>query len=239
MTIVFCFIRFVFEGSPPALKQSHALKERKEKREKAQKMLEHALENNADPQNIMALRRSLVVPNATQNDDVRKLIQSFGLPFVNAVSEAEAQCVEFVLSGLADAVATEDMDVLPLGGAKMIRGLSSTSNTVEEISLTAVLTGFDMKQDEFIDFCILCGSDYCQTLNNIGPTRAMRAIKSHKTIEKILTVTDKSKVPANWEYKEARDLFKKPTTTPTYDFVVSNFIISVFFFWLYRQFHFI
>lgn len=41
-----------------------------------------------------------------------------------------------------------------------------------------------MKQDEFIDFCILCGSDYLPTLNTIGPHREFHfhSISLPKTI---------------------------------------------------------
>ena len=48
-------------------------------------------------------------------DDLWKMLELFGVPVVQAPSEAEAQCALFVKEGIANAVATEDMDALTFG----------------------------------------------------------------------------------------------------------------------------
>lgn len=59
--------------------------------------------------------------------------------------------------------------------------------------------------------CILLGCDYCETIPKVGPTTALKLIKEHKTIEKVLeSLGDKYKVPENWPYQDARELFAKP-----------------------------
>lgn len=56
------------------------------------------------------------------------------------------------------------------------------------------------------------GCDYCDTIRGIGPKRALELVGTHENIETILENldTDKYKVPENWLFKEARELFIKP-----------------------------
>jgi flap endonuclease-1 len=77
-----------------------------------------------------------------------------------------------------------------------------------------------MTMDEFIDLCILCGCDYTKNIGGIGPVKAFKFIKDFGTIEKVLEKLqddaddDKKKqkyiVPAEFYYKESRELFKNP-----------------------------
>lgn len=66
--------------------------------------------------------------------------------------------------------------------------------------------------DEFIDFCILCGCDYCDTIKGIGSKTAYNLIKEYNCIENIIKNIDQNKyqVPANFKYVEARQSFIKP-----------------------------
>ena len=48
--------------------------------------------------------------------DCKKLLDLMGVPYVEAESEAEAQCAQMAQAGLVHAVATEDMDALTFRG---------------------------------------------------------------------------------------------------------------------------
>lgn len=65
---------------------------------------------------------------------------------------------------------------------------------------------------QFIDFCILLGCDYCDSIRGIGPTRALALIRQWGSIEAILENLDRERyqVPPEWPYKEARELFRSP-----------------------------
>ncbi len=66
---------------------------------------------------------------------------------------------------------------------------------------------------QFIDLCILLGCDYCDSIRGIGPHRAVQLIREHKNLETILKTLDpkKYKVPEDWPYEQARELFKNPS----------------------------
>lgn len=46
---------------------------------------------------------------------------------------------------------------------------------------------------QFIDLCILCGCDYCESIRGIGPVRALQYVQQYKSIEEIINHLDKSK----------------------------------------------
>lgn len=65
---------------------------------------------------------------------------------------------------------------------------------------------------QFIDLCILLGCDYCESIRGIGPKRAIELIAQFESIENVLKNIDTKKytVPENWNYEQARELFKNP-----------------------------
>jgi flap endonuclease-1 len=64
---------------------------------------------------------------------------------------------------------------------------------------------------QFIDMCILLGCDYCDTIPKVGPHTALKMIREHKTIEKVIAnLGEKYKVPEDWPFNDARGLFAKP-----------------------------
>ena len=105
----------------------------------------------------------------------------------------------------------------------------------KSIYLLSYFFSFEMKQEEFIDLCILLGCDYVDKIKGIGPKKAIELVntilalksimnqimfyqvKKHKNIETILENIDKSKYPPpeNWMFTEARRLFTSPDVTPS------------------------
>ena len=74
------------------------------------------------------------------------------------------------------------------------------------------------------------GCDYCESIQGIGPKRAVALIQQYKNIETILQNIDTKKypVPENWQYKEARELFVNPEVdkySPS-DVCIFNFAIN-------------
>ena len=130
-----------------------------------------------------------------------------GVPVFDAPCEAEAQCAELAKAGKVFATATEDMDALTFRTPKLLRKMTfaatgkAQKQTVVEIDLEKVLQGLRLSYEEFVDLCILCGCDYCSTIKGIGPKTALKLIREHKSIEKIIKVLSRDKkhhIPADW-----------------------------------------
>ena len=164
-----------------------------------------------------------VTPQMTK--DAITVLKLMGLPVFEAKGEAEAQCVELLKQGLVSAVASDDMDCLTFGSKTLLKGIKTKKDPVVEINLDDVLQQLNFTEDQFIDFCILSGCDYCDTIGQMGPVKAFNFITEHKTIEKVLEVLNEKNeqaeennqkmkylipTPENFDYQTARELFKKP-----------------------------
>jgi len=142
-----------------------------------------------------------------------------GVPVIEAPCEAEAQCAALCAAGKVFATGTEDMDALTFGTALLLRNLNlseAQKKPIVEIDLKKVLEGLGLSMDQFIDFCILSGCDYCHTIRGIGPKRAYELIKKHRSLEVVLKNLDPAKypIPENFNYQGARELFKNPQVIP-------------------------
>lgn len=88
----------VFDGSPPELKKKYALANREATRQKNQMALEEAKKRN-DVQAIRLLERRLIKPTTIHMEELKQLFDIYGVPWVQAMGEAEAQCAKIVKEG--------------------------------------------------------------------------------------------------------------------------------------------
>jgi flap endonuclease-1 len=208
---------FVFDGKPPELKRQ-TLAGRAEKKAEADADLAAALESG-DSEEIRKAAHRTARATPQMNADVQDLLRLLGCPVVLAPSEAEASCAALCRAGVVYATATEDMDALTFGSVVVLKNLFDTESSrtgtkrpVFEIRLATMLEQLDVPMDAFVDFCILCGCDYCGTLRGVGPATAFKLIKTHGSIEAALATIDASKVPPaeDWRFEEARRFFQAP-----------------------------
>lgn len=201
---------YVFDGKPPELKLLE-LEGRREKRKEATANLEAAIEAG-DQEQILKSSKATVKVTKEQNQETKRLLTLMGVPVVDAPSEAEATCAALCRDGKVYAAATEDADCLTFGTKVLVRNLmaaESQKKQILEVSLPIVLEQLNITMDQFIDFCILSGCDYCDTLKGIGPSTAIKMLLQHGSLEKVLEVLGPEKVPANFRYQAARQFFKE------------------------------
>ncbi|KAF9168686.1 Elongation of fatty acids protein 2 [Actinomortierella ambigua] len=204
---------YVFDGKPPTLK-SGELAKRTARRKEATAKQEEA-EEIGDTEAIDKFNRRTVKVTREHNDECKKLLKLMGIPYIDAPCEAEAQCAALAKAGLVYAAGSEDMDTLTFGSPILLRHLTfseAKKMPISEIHLGKAMEGLGFTRDQFIDLCILLGCDYCDSIKNIGPTRAVALIKEHKNIETILKNIDAKRypIPEDWPYKDARELFLNP-----------------------------
>lgn len=121
---------------------------------------------------------------------IRELLDTLGVPYVDAATEAEKTCSFFCNTNIVDAVLTEDSDVLAYGANIFLYNLDTVKGTVNQIDFRVVLQKMDLSRESFLDLCILCGTDYNTNMKGIGPEKSLQLIREYKTIENIEAVTD-------------------------------------------------
>lgn len=198
---------YVFDGKPPELKYK-TLEDRKNNKKKAFDKMELA---ETEEDKIKYFKRSAQITKE-QWDQCRDLLDMMGIPYINAPEEADSQCAYLAKIGLVEAVLTEDMDILTFGSTKIIRNLTSHKIDTTEIVLTEVLDKLELSYDEFVEFCILLGSDYCSGIIDTKPKIIYEYYKKNKDITKTLEDLTKNniKFPEETNYDEIKTYFTKP-----------------------------
>ena len=192
------------------------LNARKKNREKAQQKLDTISEDidNNNEERIKQFKKTVIITKSHMNE-CKKLLNIMGIPYIDSLGEADAQCAELVKSGQAYAVCSEDMDILTFGSTRILRKMSLSKNRpIYEINLENVLCELDITFDQFIDLCILLGCDYCDTIKGVGRIKALQLIKSIGTLDGIIK-TEKYKMPNNFPYNEAKNYFLNPNVINT------------------------
>jgi 5'-3' exonuclease len=160
------------------------------------------------------LQNTLITVRTEDFNLTKEFFKACNIPFIDAEGEAEATCSFLVRQGLVAAVLTEDTDVLAYGVPYMLHKLDLLNNTIVEIDYDEILHQLDLTPSQFLDFCILCGTDYNSNIYKIGPDKAYKLLKLHKNIEGIIeNVPNLSYSVLN--YQKVRHLFQ-PTLNTTF-----------------------
>lgn len=112
----------------------------------------------------------------TMIKDVQELLKRFGIPYITAPMEAEAQCAELLKLNLVDGVITDDNDCFLFGGDKIYKNMFNQKQYVECYFMSDIKLKIGLTQDKLIELALLLGSDYTEGIRGIGPVLAMEII---------------------------------------------------------------
>ncbi|KAL3484750.1 flap endonuclease 1 [Aspergillus germanicus] len=207
---------YVFDGAPPKLK-SGELAKRSARKLEATEAHEEAKETGT-AEDVEKFSRRTVRVTREHNAECKKLLKFMGIPYIDAPTEAEAQCAVLARAGKVYAAASEDMDTLCFDSPILLRHLTFSEQRkepIQEIHLDKALEGMGMDRNQFIDLCILLGCDYLEPIPKVGPNTALKLIREHGTLEKVVESIEndpkhKLVMPESWPYQDARELFIKP-----------------------------
>jgi flap endonuclease-1 len=198
---------YVFDGKPPSIKYK-TIEGRKQVRKKALEKMEQAV---TEEDKIKYFKRSSQI-SKEQWDQCRDLLDMMGIPYVNAPEEADSQCAYLAKNGLVDAVLTEDMDILTFGSTKIIRNITSHKIETSEIILQDLLNKLELTYEQFVEFCILLGTDYCVGIIDTKPKIIYEHYIKNKNIKDTIESFNKIniKIPDDSNYDEIKEYFMKP-----------------------------
>jgi len=120
-------------------------------------------------------------------DIFRTMFDAIGLPHCTAINDGEKLCSAMCREGLVDAVFSADSDNLPFGANIIIERRTKWKKgeppSFDCIYLDKVLEGLDLTFEEFIDFCIMCGTDFNKNIRGMGPKMNLKMIKLYGSID--------------------------------------------------------
>ncbi|MEM7819061.1 MAG: flap endonuclease-1 [Candidatus Aenigmatarchaeota archaeon] len=212
---------YVFDGEPPKFKQ-RTLEERERMKEIARKKWEEALEKG---EKAITYAQATSVLTEEMVEDSKKLLEYMGIPWIQAPSEGEIQCAHMCKKGDVWASASQDYDSILVGSPRLIRNLSISGKRKlprkevyieikpEIIELEKVLKFLGITREQLIIIGLLVGTDYNPGVKGIGPKTALKIVKEHKTLDKVL---ENVEWEGDVEAEEIYNFFLNPKATDKY-----------------------
>jgi len=159
---------FVFDGVPPEEKREKLLERRKMRIEAAEQYA--TLMDDIETKNIVMndaligvierLERTKTRLSMKLIHEAKYLLKSCGIPYIDAVNEADELCAYLVNSGVAWACISEDMDLFAHGCQRIIRYFSVFQQNGVVYELSGILSKLKMTMADFRAMCVVCSSDY-------------------------------------------------------------------------------
>ncbi|KAK6333114.1 DNA repair protein rad2 [Orbilia javanica] len=108
--------------------------------------------------------------------ECQQLLQMFGIPYITAPMEAEAQCAELVNLGLVDGIVTDDSDIFLFGGTRVYKNMFNQAKYVECYLASDLENEYSLDRKKMIRLAHLLGSDYTEGLAGVGPVTALEVL---------------------------------------------------------------
>lgn len=167
---------FVFEGKPPEEKMEE-LYERKQakkdaeeeynKTEELYKKMKDQDKKQELEQKMDYLRKQFIKINKSDVEQVKILIQNFGMTYINAEGEADVTCAALELKGKVQAVLSEDMDLFAYGCKRIMRYFSLIKHSIVLYNVESILNHIGINKNVFELLCFISGNDYMKSKKNV------------------------------------------------------------------------
>ncbi|CAH1133868.1 unnamed protein product [Ceutorhynchus assimilis] len=108
--------------------------------------------------------------------EAQELLELFGVPYIIAPMEAEAQCAFLDAIELTDGTITDDSDIWLFGGKTVYKNFFNQSKYVMEFRSENIQHHFKLTREQMILLALLVGSDYTVGLQGVGPVTAMEIL---------------------------------------------------------------
>ncbi|KAH9742079.1 DNA repair protein UVH3 [Citrus sinensis] len=110
--------------------------------------------------------------------ECQELLQMFGLPYIIAPMEAEAQCAYMELANLVDGVVTDDSDVFLFGARSVYKNIFDDRKYVETYFMQDIEKDLGLTREKLIRMALLLGSDYTEGISGIGIVNAIEVVNA-------------------------------------------------------------
>ncbi|KAK4393025.1 DNA repair protein UVH3 [Sesamum angolense] len=110
--------------------------------------------------------------------ECQELLQMFGLPYIIAPMEAEAQCAFMEQSNLVDGVVTDDSDAFLFGARSVYKNIFDDRKYVETYLMKDIENELGLDRERLIHMALLLGSDYTEGISGIGIVNAIEVVNA-------------------------------------------------------------
>lgn len=133
----------------------------------------------------------------TQEDanKIKDICDVFGVPYYQSENEAETMCCKMTKNVNFDkkplGVISEDSDVLAYGSNMLVCDLNISNGDCNIIYLPSLLKTMELNYQQFLEFCVLSGTDYNTNIPGVGSIKCFDLIKKYNNIKNIFDKEEK------------------------------------------------
>jgi len=216
---------YVFDGKSPSFK-SGVISDRMSVRSKAKEDYEQAL-SEGDYERAKSKSTQSAVLTKEMVAEAKELLDALGIPWIEALSEGEAEAAHMANKGDVYASVSQDYDSLLFGAPLLVRNLNITGKrkipgknlytTIypEMIILKDELKRLGLTKEQLIMIGMLVGTDYNpKGVIGLGPKKAYKLVAEKKTFEAVFSSVQ---WPSEIKPKEIFDFFMNPPCRKDYE----------------------
>ncbi|XP_062521708.1 DNA excision repair protein ERCC-5 homolog isoform X2 [Corticium candelabrum] len=108
--------------------------------------------------------------------DGMELLRLFGVPYIQAPMEAEAQCAWLDETEQTEGTITDDSDIFLVGGKRVFKNLFNQNKYAEVYRTEDIYSVLGLDRQKMIDLAFLLGSDYTPGIQGVGTVAAMEIL---------------------------------------------------------------
>uniref|UniRef100_A0A5B7A2B2 Single-strand DNA endonuclease 1 n=1 Tax=Davidia involucrata TaxID=16924 RepID=A0A5B7A2B2_DAVIN len=166
-----CSLIFVTDGSIPAIKLSTYRRRLKSGSEVTQ--------DETNFHKVTSFRRNMGSEFSCMIKEAKVLGMALGIPCLDGIEEAEAQCALLNSESLCDGCFTSDSDVFLFGAKTVYRDIClGEGGYVVCYEMADIERKLGFGRNSLITLAILLGCDYYQGVHGLGPESACQIVKS-------------------------------------------------------------
>ncbi|KAL6541592.1 hypothetical protein OROGR_011078 [Orobanche gracilis] len=166
-----CSLIFVTDGSIPSIKLSTYRRRLNAGNE--------AIQDTANPPKVSSVKRNMGSEFSCMIKEAKFLGVALGIPCLDGIEEAEAQCALLNSESLCDGCFTSDSDAFLFGARTVYRDIClGEGGYVVCYEMDDIERKLGFGRNSLITLAILLGSDYTQGVRGFGPESACQIVKS-------------------------------------------------------------
>ena len=209
---------YVFDGKPPSLKAAEIQRRTRIKKDATIKYEKAVAEGNLEDARKFA-QQTTSMKDGMVNES-KRLLDCFGIPYIDAPSEGEATAAHLTNTGQAYASASQDYDSILCGAKRLVRNFTNSGrrkipnsnmyvDIVPEIIHTQkTLDALEMTREKIIDVGILIGTDFNPNgFERVGPKTALKMIKKYSRLEDVPQIQEQLQ---SIDFQQIREIFLNP-----------------------------
>lgn len=170
---------------------------------------------------IKKLSKKCIKINQNHIDDLKELFNILHINYVHVENqEADTICSQLFKNNYVDGILSNDMDMIAYECNKVYRNLNFKTDIVTEYDTRLLFEKLNLTKEEFIDFIIIIGCDYCEKVYSFECKIIHDYILKYKNYENVMKKLLKKNISDNVNRKinnilenekhlNARNIFKQ------------------------------